>query len=578
MGNFTQNGGISTLNYSQERDWLMKDVTFSEWIQGGAIIEGEPVPTAETTIYPLALIGDSIVGNEGATDILSERIEFYAPGSFDTLLSFSNGASTTSAPGHLANVNYDASKPKHFIFVFYGVNDVNNDQTGAAVLASPKAQTLANKIKDVVSLARLKGANVEVIVSTIQAFSLTDSTRDTLRKDANALIKTGSGANYVVDWGSHFWFGEKAFTENKELFTDGVHITDSSYDFLAILLLDSVGRNVNNPIQAIFKPYKSKIIKGQSLKIAHADFGGDTNNVYQWFRVSGEIETLIHTGANPDEFTAAQLPAGLRSIKLVAKNGTDIKTRSVDLLVQMPNSSGNGFIDPPESAVANGATVNLTSQGITSPKWIKQSGAGVLTGSGNSASYVATGTDETAVIRAEEEFWQTVASSDSQNRLTGNLSQIDFGGVARLTRTGHFYQTAPIIASFGASNRIGVKENSSGRAFQVYGNGNLVTVEGAGGTTVTTAVGVAAGDVFQFVRAGRKLQLWKKASGAASFTMAHETADETLAADGTTFFLYPFASFWTSAQTIGAGLVGGESPIGEQPTHWNSAEALIYVA
>lgn len=602
----------SSIDYSEVREWLMNNAAFASWIQSGAIVGGGGSGGSggggvvggsfiADGVAPMFEFGDSIVNNQSGADLLGNKLASYGGGFFGTISRFATDGIMFASVQALAvtNLNYDATKVKTIAFALAGVNDLYNDQTGSSPIAAnpTKAQTIAERYKALITAIKAKGANIVAVGCTIPAFLSADATRETLRTDANTLIKAQNNADCLVDLGGHFAYGNQTYCKSLFFYyLDGIHPQNSvtnhinGYDILAVLILKALGISLGNAIQAVWIPYKNKIFKGDDLPIEFAEFGGDTLNKFKWYRVdAGGNENFIFEG-KPTFIDAASLPSGAWTLRLKAVNGATVKTKDWAITVLMPNSTGNGLLTPPEKAIAKSSFVDLTTAGFTSAvKWILASALGSFSAANDlGARYTAINAAETAVLRAEEEFYSTASNAD--NTLNGNLGTINFFGKVRLTHPNHYAITptfqkldaaGAVLGNLHINNRMGVWEAVSGKYHQVYGDFHFHGVEGAGAvaTNVDLSASLVATDRVKFRRSSTNLtvlEVVRVRNGVD--TLIYSTAANTLQVDGTTYYLNPAASFWGAAEKIGRWSIGGEGLGGEKPSGWNSAEALIYVS
>lgn len=544
--------------------------------------------------YVMHLYGDSIVGNQSGSDLLGSKLNYYSDNLFTITRHATDGASLGAIDTLISTYLSVDNVTERYVFAYGGTNDNYNDQTSSSVISSPKDQNLADRVETLMSNIHSKGTNTKAIACTMHAFGTIDATHETLRQDANALIISGSGADFTVDLGNHFAYSDNTYFKSLAFFyNDKIHLangnglpsgspsyTFNGYDILALLILNSLGYAINCDLKAIFFAYRDKIFVGDDLPVEHAVLGGDSGNQFKWYVVDeNDVETLASSAANPANISNSYLPAGNLILRLKALDASNnvLATRDFAFLCQMPNSAGSGLLIPADSTSPVSSDVDLVATGFSGTiKWIKESGGGTLTGSTSTATYTTPGSAESAVIRAEEEFYSVASNAD--NTLDGTLATTNYTGVVKLTHPGHFVITPPIPSGFHANNRLGVTEGSSGKVHQIYGDGHLHTVEGAGATATDTnlSASFAAGDRFKFERGDGVLLVSRIRAGVE--TLLHTTAAATLQDDGVTYYLKPYASFFGANQTIGRWSVGGVGLAGERPAGWNSAEALIDVS
>lgn len=603
-GNFAENGGKSKFDYSETRDWLQRNEVFCQWIQDGAVLiggnpsggGGNPPPS---NLLQWINIGDSVVNNQGGADLLGGRLNSYSGNQFDTSRFALDGATYASVEA-IVNTNVSVDNNQKVVLVFAGLNDIHNDQVVAPIPANPtKAQTLCDRYKSLISVAKNKGVNVIVIGFTIPVARANDATREQLRLDTNALIRAQNNADILVDIGAHFVYGNRALVDLPLFFysadgnsTDGIHLSNhaitadkhiNGYDIYAVNILKAVGQRLNNPIKSVWLPLKNRIKKGQDLPIEMADYGGDTNNVHRFFRVGQDNQEILIKQGLTNQLDAVTLPAGVWIIREKATNGQTTSIKDWVVSVLSAYSIGNGQVTPSEVSALLNSTVALVASGFTNPiKWIKAKGDGFLTAVGNNASYECLqeggNNDFNVLILAQEEYYDFGVTSNADNTLNGTMVTQNYYSKVEVWAQGQFHVTPRFPDGFHTGNRLGVFV--AGQRHQIGGDGHYYGFDGAGAVVVDVdlSASFASGNRYKFLAgANRKLFIYKQGQNETIWTLVYESSVDTLPADLNTNPIKSISSFNNANQTIGRWEVGGESVIGQMPRGWNASGAEIFV-
>lgn len=169
-------------------------------------------------------------------------------------------------------------------------------------------------------------------------------------------------------------------------------------------------------------------------------------------------------------------------------------------------------ISPSSASIAINGSQALVSTDVPSPKWYIVSGLGSLSGvSGSNATYDAPSAPTVAKVRAAENYW--TITYDPNSRLT-----VDGSNVLNLASSGPGYANGKqsiLVAGCGfkwtvptgfahvsdTSHSVGLAEGVTGQTF---------LLDRTGGLTGKGNVGVADGDVFEWLLDGTKTILVKK--------------------------------------------------------------------